>query len=292
MLADQLGGRYAAALGHSLLSLIELHRRPAQLRDAVVGLHRQGQRRGQRFILERPRGLARRQAQLAPRLADLQGQRSQQIVRPRQLGGVLDQLDRLVGQEVRLVELVRELGGRRERLVGDGAVVAPLERGLEAAQHLQRLLDGGLGHVDLLQAAPEGAVGLDVLLVLLRGHRGGDRQAAVAQRAFEEVGDLAPVGVQEELVDLVEEQQELVAPVGVGAVEQAGQLHDLLEERDGVLVRAGGEQLVDVEVEQPAPLEALEVQIGGRAGVGALGFLDQGGQALDDGGLADARLAH
>src|SRR3954465_2810314 len=85
--------------------------------------------------------------------------------------GLVDQVDRLVGQEAVGDVSVGELGRGVERLVGDLDAVVLLVAVAQALEDLLGLLDRRLVHLDLLEAALERRVALEVLAVLVE--RGG-----------------------------------------------------------------------------------------------------------------------
>ena len=74
--------------------------------------------------------------------------------------------------------LRRQLGRGAQRLVGVRDAVVLLVALLEALQDLDRLLDRGLVHLDLLEAAGQRAVALEGCLVLLVGGRADAAQLA------------------------------------------------------------------------------------------------------------------
>src|SRR5450756_632194 len=86
-------------------------------------------------------------------------------------GGLVDEVDRLVRQEAVADVAVGELGRRGERLVGDADAVVGLVAIAETLEDLDGLLDRRLGHLDLLEAALQGGVALQVLAVLVHGGR-------------------------------------------------------------------------------------------------------------------------
>jgi hypothetical protein len=117
-----------AELGQAGLELVDLGLQPGRLL-VVLGVHRGLLGRG---------GLGQPGAQPA-RLA-ARGDAPQ--AHPR--GGLVDQIDRLVGQPVLRDVAVREPGGGLERGVVDGSVVVVLVARAQAVQDGDRLLDGRL----------------------------------------------------------------------------------------------------------------------------------------------------
>ena len=84
---------------------------------------------------------------------------------------LVDHVDRLVGQLAVVDVLGRQLHRRLDRLVGVLELVVLLEVRLQALEDLDGVLDRRLLDVDLLEAAHQRAVLLEVLAVLLVGGR-------------------------------------------------------------------------------------------------------------------------
>ena len=192
-------------------------------------------------------------------------------------GGLVDEVDRLVGQLAVGDVAVGELRRGLERLVGDLDLVVLLVAVAQALEDLHGLLRRRLVDADLLEAALQGAVALEVLAVLVERRRADGLQLPARERRLEDRGgvDRALGGTRaDEVVELVDEQDDVAA---LGDL-----LHHLLEAllELAAVLRAGDEggqiQRVDL-----LALEQL-----GHVGVG-----DALGEALDDGGLADAGLA-
>ena len=192
--------------------------------------------------------------------------------------GLVDQVDRLVGQEA--VGDVAVTEGRRgdQRGVRDRHAVVGLVALLEAAQDGDRVLDGRLADVDRLEAALQRGVLLDVLLVLVERGRADGAQLAAGEHRLEQVGRvdraLGRAGADDR-VQLVHEQDDLA--LGVLDLLQDG-LQALLEL--AAVLRAG-QQGADVEADDLAVAQ----------GLGDVAGDDPLGEALDDRRLADARLA-
>ncbi len=153
-------------------------------------------------------------------------------------------------------------------------LVAPLE----AAQDRDGVLDRGLADVDLLEAPLQCGVLLDALAVLVEGGRADHAQLAPGQHGLEHVagvhralgGARADHGVQ-----LVDEGDDLAVAL-LDLVEHG--LEPLLELAAELRAR---DHRAEVERDQALVAQAL----GDVAGHDALG------EAVDHGGLADARLA-
>ena len=191
--------------------------------------------------------------------------------------GLVDQVDRLVGQEAVGDVAVGQVGGRLERLVGDVDLVVLLVAVAQALEDLHGLLGRRLIDRDLLEAPLERGVALEVLAVLVERRRADRLQLAAGQRRLEDRGrvDRALGGAgADEVVQLVDEQDDVAA---LGDL-----LHHLLEALlELAAVLGAGDQGGQVE-----RVDLLALQQLGHVGVG-----DPLGQALDDGGLADAGLA-
>ena len=172
---------------------------------------------------------------------------------------------------------VGQVGRGHEGLVGDGDPVVGLVAVAQALQDLDRVGHGGLLDHDLLEAALEGGVLLEVLAVLVE--RGGaDRlQLAAGEHRLQDRrrvdGALGGTGTHEG-VELVDEQDDVAAGADL--------LQHLLEALLEVAAVAGaGHERAEVERVELLALERL----------GDVVDDDLLGQALDDGGLADAGLA-
>ena len=209
-------------------------------------------------------------------LVDLLGHRVDLDAQPRR--GLVDEVDRLVGQEaVGDVAVAQRRRGDRRRVL-DADLVMDLVALLQPAQDRDRVLDGRLVDLHRLKAPLERRVLLDVLAVLVERRRADRPQLAAGEHRLEQVGgvDGALRGARaDDRVQLVEEQHDL--PAGVLDLLQHG-LQALLEL--AAVLRAG-QQRADVQRDDAAVAQRL----GDVAGDDALG------EALDDRRLADAGLA-
>ena len=147
----------------------------------------------------------------------------------------------------------------------------------QTLQDLDRVRHGRLAHLDGLEAALERGVLLDVLAVLVERGRTDGLQLAAGQHRLEDArrvdGALGGTGTDER-VDLVDEQDDVAAGADL--------FEDLLQALFEVTaVAAAGHERTEVEGVELLVLERL----------GNLATHDRLGQALDDGGLADAGLA-
>ena len=192
-------------------------------------------------------------------------------------GGLVDEVDRLVGQVAVGDVADRQVGGGLDRLVRDRDLVVLLVALADAHQDVDGLLERRLLDHDRLEAALEGGVALDVLAVLVERRRADALELAAGERRLEDVGGvdraLGRAGADER-VQLVDEQDRVV-----GVAELLDDLLEPLLELAAVL-RAGDER-PDVEGQDAL----VEERLGDVAGH------DPVGQALGDGGLADAGLA-
>ena len=193
-------------------------------------------------------------------------------------GGLVDQVDRLVGQEAVGDVALRQRRGGDDRRVGDVDAVVVLVALLEAAQDRDRVGHVGLADEDGLEAALERGVLLDVLAVLVEGGRADRAQLAAGEHRLEQVGgvDRALGGAgADDRVQLVDEEDDLA--LGVLDLLEDG-LEALLEL--AAVLRAG-EQRADVERDDAAAAQRL----------GHVAVDDPLREALDDRGLADAGVA-
>ena len=107
---------------------------------------------------------------------------------PQPAGRLVDEVDRLVGQEA-LGDVAVGQGGRGdERRVRDPDAVVDLVALAQAAQDRDRLLDRRLVHEHRLEAPLERGVLLDVLAVLVERGRADGVQLAAGEHRLEQVG--------------------------------------------------------------------------------------------------------
>ena len=191
---------------------------------------------------------------------------------------LVDHVDRLVGQLAVMDVARRQLDRRLDRLVGVFELVIVLEIGLEPLEDLDRVRDRRLVDVDLLEAADQRAVLLEVLPVFLVGGRADAAHRAGGQRRLEQVRGVhraARGGAgADHGVDLVDEH------------DRAGICLDLLDHLLEALLEVAaiaraGEQRAHVEREHRGVLEHVR----------HLAVDDAPGEPLGDRGLADAGIA-
>jgi hypothetical protein len=190
--------------------------------------------------------------------------------------GLVDQVDRLVGQEAILHVAVGEVHGGHDRAVGDRHLVVRLVAIPQPLEDVDRVRQRGLGHLDRLEAALERGVLLEVLAILVERGRADGLQFAAGQHRLQDVGgvDRALRGTgTHERVDLVDEDDDVAAVADL----LRHLLQALLEVAAVAAARDHGSQVEHVDL---LVLERL----------GHLALDDGLRQALDDGGLADARL--
>ena len=242
------GGRLGLAQRRRLLVLLGVDRRVLLLGDPLEVLLRGAQ-------LGRRRGVAQAHA----------------------ARGLVDQVDRLVGQEAVGDVADREVRGGLHRVVGDLDLVVLLVALADALEDLDRLLERRLLDHDRLEAPLEGRVLLDVLAVLVERGRADALQLAARQRRLEDVRGVDRAlgrARADQRVQLVDEQDRVV-----GVAQLLDDLLEALLELAAVL-RAGDER---ADVERQHPL--VEQDVRHVAGDDALR------QALGDRRLADAGLA-
>ena len=191
---------------------------------------------------------------------------------------LVDHVDRLVGQLAVVDVARRQLDRRLDRAAGVADLVMVLERRLEAHQDLDGLVLRGLVDVDLLEAADQGAVLLEVVAILLVGRRADAAQAAAGERRLEQVRGVERAAAgragADHGVDLVDEQDRPVVGLELGQ-------HALEALLEVAAVARAGEQRPHVELEDDR----------GAQHVGHLAAHDPERQPLRDGGLADPRIA-
>ena len=240
-----------------------LERRQARLRR-VVGLLAQGLALD--LELDAP----------ALELVELDGHRVDLHAQARR--GLVDEVDGLVGQEAVGDVAVRQGGRGDERGVGDPDAVVDLVALAQPAQDRDGVLDARLVDEDGLEAPLEGGVLLDVLAVLVERRRADGVQLAAGEHRLQQVGGVHRAlgrARADDRVQLVDEQDDLA----VGVL-------DLLED--------GLEPLLELAAELGARDQRAEVERDDALVLEALGHVaahDALGEPLDDGRLADARLA-
>ena len=101
--------------------------------------------------------------------------------------GLVDHVDRLVRQLAVMDVARRQLDRGLDRLVGVADLVEFLEIGLQPLHDLDRVLDRRLVDVDLLEAADQRPVLLEILAIFLIGRRADAAQRALRQRRLQQV---------------------------------------------------------------------------------------------------------
>ena len=192
--------------------------------------------------------------------------------------GLVDEVDRLVGQEAVGDVAVRQRRCRDDRGIGDDDAVMLLVAVLEAAQDRDRVLNVRLGDEDRLEPPRQRRVLLDVLLVLVERRRADAVQLAARQRRFEQVrgvhGAVRLAGTDQR-VHLVDEEDDVAAR---SRHLPQDRLEPLLEL--AAVLRAGDER-THVEGEQLLVGQALR----------HVAVDDAQRETFDDRGLADTGLA-
>ena len=209
-------------------------------------------------------------------LVDLGGDRVDLDLEAR--GGLVDQVDRLVGEES-----VGDVALGKRRCCDDSGVlnadaVVLFVALLEPAEDRDRVVDVGLADHDRLEAPLECGVGLDVLAVLVERRRADGAELAACEHRLQEVGGvdgaLGSAG-SDDRVELVDEEDDA-----------AGGLLDLVQDGLQALlelaaVLGAGEEGADVERDHAAVAKRVR----------DVAVDDSLGEALDDRGLAHAGLA-
>ena len=192
--------------------------------------------------------------------------------------GLVDQVDRLVGQLAVADVAVRQRRGRDDRGIRDLDLVVHLVALLQAAQDRDRVLDRRLVDQHLLEAPLERGVLLDVFAVLVERRRADAMQLAARERGLQHVAGIHRafgLAGADHRVQLVDEQNDL-----------AFLLREIFEHAFQPLLELAAElrardQRAHIEREHPFALQPF----------GHLAVHDALRETFDDRGLADARLA-
>ncbi len=191
--------------------------------------------------------------------------------------GLVDQVDGLVGQEAVGDVAVAQLRSGHDGRVGDLHAVVHFVLFLQAAQDGDGGLDARLAHDDLLEAALQRGVLLDVLAVFVERGRAHAVQLAARERGLEHVagvhGALGLAGAHHG-VQLIDEDDGLAFVLGEFVQHGLQALFELAAEL------GAGQQRGHVERQHALALQRL----------GHLARDDALRQAFDDGGLAHAGL--
>ena len=191
--------------------------------------------------------------------------------------GLVDEVDGLVG-EVAVGEVaVGQVGRGDQRLVRDADRVVRLVAVAQALEDVDGERHARLVHLDRLEATLERGVLLEVLAVLVDRGGADGLQLAAGQHRLEDGGGvdgaLGGTGTDQR-VDLVDEEDDVAARA------------DLLEHLLQALL-----EITAVAAARHERTEVERVELLARERLGHLVGHDLLGQALDDGRLADARLA-
>ena len=191
--------------------------------------------------------------------------------------GLVDEVYGLVREEAVRDVARREAGRRGQRLVGDGDVVVGGVALAQALEYGDGLLHRRLVDENRLEAALQRGVLLDVLAVLVERGRAHGLQLAPRQRRLEDVGrvDGALRGAgADQRVHLVDEEDDVAA------------LDDLVDDALEALLEFAAELRPG---DEAGEVELYHLLLGQHLGDLAAG--DGLRQALDDSGLAHARVA-
>ena len=191
---------------------------------------------------------------------------------------LVDEVDRLVGQEAVGDVAVGQRGGRDQRAVGDADAVMLFVLVLEAAQDRDGVLDRRLGHEDRLEAPRQRRILFDMLAVLVERGRADAMQLAARQRRLQQIrrvhGAIGLAGADQR-VHLVDEQDDAAV----------GRRHFLQHRLEPLLELAAVfracDQRAEIEREQLLVLEAFR----------HVAVDDAQRKAFRNRGLADAGLA-
>ena len=131
---------------------------------------------------------------------------------PQPRRGLVDEVDRLVGQEAVGDVAVGQRRRRDQRRIRNAHLVVLLVLLLEAAQDRDRVLDRRLVDEDRLEAAGKGRVLLDMLAVFVERGRADAVQFAARQRRLQQVGGVhraVRLAGADQRVHLVDEQDDV-----------------------------------------------------------------------------------
>jgi hypothetical protein len=177
------------------------------------------------------------------------------VAQPHSAGGLVDEVDRLVGQVAVGDVADREVDGGLDGVVRDRDLVVLLVALADAHQDLDGLLERRLLDHDRLEAALQGGVALDVLAVLVQRRRADALQLAAGERRLEDVRRVDRAfgrACADEGVQLVDEEDRVV-----GAAQLLDDLLESLLELAAVL--GAGDERADVQRQdalvQPASRE-------------------------------------
>ena len=192
--------------------------------------------------------------------------------------GLVDYVDRFIRQLAIMDVARRELDRGLYRLTGIADLVELLEIGLQPLHDLHRIRDRGLVDVDLLEAADERPVLLEILPVFLVRGRADAAQRPLRQRGLQQVGCVhraARGGAgADHGVDLVDEEDRLLVVLDL--------LHHLFQPLFEIAAIArAGQQRTHVEGKNRCVREHFRHFV----------FDDLARQAFGNRRLADARIA-
>ena len=193
-------------------------------------------------------------------------------------GGLVDEVDGLVGKEAIGDVAIGEHGRRHQRRVLEPDAVMDLVALPQPAQDADRVLDARFADDDRLEAPLERGILLDVLAVLVERRCANRMQLAARQHRLEHVGRVHGAfrgAGADDGVELVDEENDLAGGIG-----------DFLEDRlqplfELAAVLCAGNERAHVQGDNLLVLQPL----------GHVLPHDALGQAFDDGGLADAGFA-
>jgi hypothetical protein len=227
------------------------------------------------LVFDRPFLLAAHDGDLVVELAQLGRRRQDRETQA--CAGLVEQVNRLVGQEAVAHVAVGEVRRRDDGAVGDRDLVERFVLVAQPLEDVDRVGQRGLVHLNRLEAALEGGVFLEVFAVLVESGRADRLQLAAGEKGLQNGcgvdGALRSSGTDQR-VDLVDEDDDVAAGADL--------LRHLLQALFEVAaVTAAGDERAEVERVQLLVLQRL----------GHVALDDRLGEALDDGSLADAGLS-
>ena len=190
---------------------------------------------------------------------------------------LIDEVNGLIREETVVDVAIRQAGGGSECTVGDGHAVVRLVAVAQALQDLDGVLDGRLRHVDWLETTLECGILFDVLAVLIQRGRADGLQLTAGELRLQQRSsvDRALGGTRTNNgVDLIDEQADVTTLV------------DLLEHLLQALLKI---TTVTGTRNEGTEVQRVQLLITQRLRNTAVDDVER--QALNDGGLAHARLA-
>ena len=220
------------------------------------------------LILDRRLALLADRLQAAQRVAQ-RGRRGR-ASHPHARGRLVDQVDRLIGQEPIGHIARREMRGSLDRVVGDLELMEILVAALDAAQNLDRLLLSRLVDHHRLEAPLQRRVALDILAILVKRRRADRLKLAARERRLEDVGRVKrALGAAraDDRMELIDEQDAarlldlvhhpLEALLELAAIFGAGHQRAHIERHDPLALDLSGTSPATIRCARPSTIAVL-----------------------------------